>query len=131
MNINYLQMDEVPEFEDGWQPVLDAMETGKFFSTTGEILLPNVRLNGKAPGEPAQATGKGMLEATVSWTFPLSFAEIVSGDGEQEYRERINLNHTEAFGKDTFLSPVNLSGKNWTRLGQADTADNGACPPLV
>ncbi|HEY9561832.1 MAG TPA: hypothetical protein VIR29_13700 [Anseongella sp.] len=131
MNINYLQMDELPEFEDGWQPVLDAMETGKFFSTTGEILLPNVRLNGKAPGETAQATGKGMLEATVSWTFPLSFAEIVSGDGEQVYRERINLKHTEAFGKETFRFPVDLSGKKWIRLEIWDAAVNGAFTPCV
>lgn len=126
MNVNYLQMEEMPEFEDGWQPVLDAMERGKFFSTTGEILLPAVSLNGKSPGETVTVNGKEELVATVSWTFPLAFAEIVSGDGEQVYRERISLKDTEAFGKKTFRFPVELKNRKWVRLEVWDAAVNGA-----
>jgi hypothetical protein len=35
MNINYLKLDQIPRFEDGWQPVLDALRGGDFFVTTG------------------------------------------------------------------------------------------------
>ena len=63
MNINYLQLDKMPEFKDGWQPVLDAMEKGKFFVTTGEVLLPTFTVNGKKPGKqlPWQAMVKPIL----------------------------------------------------------------------
>src|SRR5690606_34177353 len=40
LNINYLQLDELPEFEKGWQPILNALEKGRFFVSTGEVLLP-------------------------------------------------------------------------------------------
>ncbi|TCS86524.1 hypothetical protein EDD80_10757 [Anseongella ginsenosidimutans] len=131
MNVNYLQMEELPEFEDGWQPVLDAMQQGKFFSTTGEILLPSVTLNGKGPGETAAVNGKATLTATVSWTFPLAFAEIISGDGKEVYRERISLKDTEAFGKKTFEFPVNLENRKWVRLEVWDAAVNGAFTPCI
>ena len=36
---------------------------------------------------------------TLRWTFPLRFAEVVSGDGEKVYRQRIDLSDTEAFGQ--------------------------------
>jgi hypothetical protein len=32
LNVNYLQLDELPRFEDGWQPVLDAMGKESFLS---------------------------------------------------------------------------------------------------
>src|SRR5690606_40136311 len=54
MNINYLQLEKLAKFEEGWQPILDAMEAGKFFVTTGEILLPNYQVNGKGSGERLQ-----------------------------------------------------------------------------
>ena len=45
MNINYVQLDKIPDFKKGWQSVLEAMSNGKFFSTTGEILIPSFRIN--------------------------------------------------------------------------------------
>ena len=40
MNINYLRLDRVPAYEEGWKSVLEALRTGQFFVTTGEVLIP-------------------------------------------------------------------------------------------
>lgn len=45
LNVNYLQMDSLPEYDNGWQPILDVMQAGKFFVSTGEILLLNFAVN--------------------------------------------------------------------------------------
>ncbi|KKM75583.1 hypothetical protein LCGC14_1388770, partial [marine sediment metagenome] len=99
MNVNYLQLDAVPDFSKGWQPVLDALEQGRFFSTTGEILIPSFTVNGKSSGETLQLNGENLanVEVEINWTFPLNFVEIISGDGNEVYREKIDLNRTEAF----------------------------------
>src|SRR5213082_384714 len=31
MNVNYVQLDRIPQFNEGWQPVLDVLRDGKFF----------------------------------------------------------------------------------------------------
>ena len=133
MNINYLQMDKLPKFEEGWQPVLDAMEEGKFFVTTGEILLPKFTVNGKSAGETLELNGKGRVDVNleITWTFPLNFVEIISGDGNQVYRERISLEDTQAFGKQNFNFPVDLGGRDWVRLEVWDVAANGAFTQFV
>ncbi|MDB5264202.1 MAG: hypothetical protein JWQ14_3485, partial [Adhaeribacter sp.] len=51
MNINYLQLNKMPEFKDGWQTVSNSLEGGKFFVTTGEILLPTFTVNSIGSGE--------------------------------------------------------------------------------
>lgn len=127
LNVNYLQLDTLPAYGDGWQPVLDVLKSGKFFVTTGEILLPDFTVNGKTPGETATlASGKTIIALTVDWTFPLNFAEIVSGDGSQVYRERVNLNDTYAFGKKKFTFSADLKNKKWVRIELWDIAANGA-----
>lgn len=133
MNINYLQMDELPKFEEGWQPVLDAMKNGNFFVTTGEVLLPKFTVNGKSTGETVHLDAKGQAEVKVeiSWTFPLKFAEIISGDGEKVYRKKIELSDTEAFGKKEFNFDVNLQDRKWVRFEVWDVASNGAFTQFV
>ena len=128
MNINYLQMDKLPKFEDGWQSVLDAMQTGKFFSGTGEILLPSFSVNGKGSGETLkmESGGKAEVKVTVDWTFPLNYIEIISGDGESVSREKIDLSNTESFKTQNFQFPINIEGKKWVRLEVWDVAANGA-----
>ncbi len=128
LNVNYLQLDRLPVFQDGWQPVLDAMEQGKFFSGTGEVLFPSFTVNGTAAGGNLQLepSGKAVINLEVSWTFPLNFAEIISGDGQQVFRERVKLNHTKAFGKQKFTFPVNLKNRKWVRVEVWDVAVNGA-----
>ena len=100
MNINYLRLPELPRYEDGWQPVLDALRSGKFFTTTGEVLIPEFSIGGKQSGRTLSLTGdtKRVLEARLEWIFPLAFAEVISGDGQQVFRQRIDLADTESFG---------------------------------
>ncbi|MDB5249771.1 MAG: hypothetical protein JWQ40_4165 [Segetibacter sp.] len=128
LNVNYLQLDKLPKYETGWKPVLDVMKNGKFFVSTGEVLLPSFSVNGKGAGETLKLdqSGKATVTLAVNWTFPLSFAEIISGDGKQVYRQRINLENTTAFGKKTFNFTTNLSNRKWVRVEVWDAAVNGA-----
>ncbi len=128
MNINYLRLAHVPRFEDGWQPILDALRRGQFFVTTGEILIREFTLNGKQSGEALRVRENtaGKLKAELEWTFPLKFAEVITGDGQKVFRERINLSHTTAFGKRTLELKPELRGRKWLRLEIWDIAANGA-----
>ncbi len=128
MNINYLQLDRIPRYSEGWQPVLDCLRDGKFFVTTGEILIPNFSVGGKHSGESLklQSGEQPELRAEIQWTFPLVFAEIISGDGTNLYRERIDLTDTAAFGTRTLSLKPNLAGRRWVRLEIWDIAANGA-----
>ncbi|NII83836.1 MULTISPECIES: hypothetical protein [unclassified Pedobacter] len=133
LNVNYLQLDKVPNYADGWQPVLDVMRKGKFFVSTGEVLIPSFNVNGKGAGETLKVgnSGKAKINVQLNWTFPLSFVEIVSGDGAKVYRNRINLNATQAFGKKNFSWSVNLKGRHWVRVEAWDIATNGAFTQMV
>jgi hypothetical protein len=133
MNINYLQLNELPRFEDGWQPVLDAMRNGKFFVTTGEILLPTFTVNGVPAGETTQtdAQGKVQIALDMNWTFPLNYAEIISGDGQKVFHERIVLHDTQAFGQKTLQLSPTLKGRKWVRMEVWDVAANGAFTQIV
>lgn len=104
------------------------MESGKFFVTTGEVLLPTFSVNGKGSGEVLQLEkdGKASIKVNAQWTFPLQYAEIVSGDGEQVYRETIDLKDTQAFGTEAFTFELDLTGRSWVRLEIWDAAVNGA-----
>lgn len=128
LNVNYLQLDALPKFEEGWDPILEAMKEGRFFTSTGEILFPKFEVNGKGAGETLSLHTNG--EATISlhtqWTFPLNFALIVSGDGKDVYHERIDLKHTQAFGDEEFKFNVNLKNRSWVRVEVWDEASNGA-----
>lgn len=127
MNINYVKLDKLPKFKDGWQPVLDSLRGGDFFTTTGEILIPNFTVDGKASGkEIASDAGQKQLEADVEWTYPLSFAEIVSGDGKQVFRQHLDLSDCDSFGTKKLQVPLDLKGRTWVRLEIWDIAGNGA-----
>ncbi|WP_461127206.1 CehA/McbA family metallohydrolase domain-containing protein [Spirosoma aerophilum] len=128
LNVNYLQLDQLPDYKQGWQPVLDAMQTGRFFVSTGEILIPKFTVNGKGTADSLLLAPDGNARVVVDldWTFPLTFAEIISGDGKQIFRERIDLTRTLPFGKQTFTFNTNLKGRKWVRLEVWDAAVNGA-----
>jgi hypothetical protein len=133
MNVNYLQLERLPKFEEGWEPVLNAMRNGKFFVSTGEVLLPSFGVNGKKSGETARLArnGKAQITLEIDWTFPLNFAEIISGDGSSVYRERVSLNKTEAFGRQRFDLSADLNGRKWVRVEVWDAAANGAFTQFV
>ena len=128
MNINYLKLDKVPRFDAGWEPVLKTLRGGRYFTTTGEVLIPRFTIAGQESGDTIAAVNgeKAVLEAQVEWTFPLAFAEIISGDGNTVRRQRINLSDTESFGTRTLHLPVDLKNQKWVRFEVWDVAANGA-----
>ncbi|HEX5220257.1 MAG TPA: hypothetical protein VFZ59_11870 [Verrucomicrobiae bacterium] len=128
MNINYLRLDAIPKYADGWQPVLDALRGGEFFTTTGEVLIPRFTVARKQSGETVSLakSGKATVEAQLEWTFPLAFAEVVSGDGQSIRRQRIELSDTESFGTRKLRVPVDLTNQKWVRFEVWDIAANGA-----
>lgn len=133
LNVNYLQLDHLPKYEQGWQSVLDAMRKGKFFVSTGEVLIPAFTIDGKKSGETLTlpASGNVKLSMSLDWTFPMNFIDIVSGDGKQIYRRRINLNNTRAFGRKDFSWQINLTGREWVRVEAWDIAANGAFSQMM
>ena len=116
MNVNYLKLDRIPRFADGWQPVLDALRAGEFFVTTGEVLIPSWRVDRE----------RGEVVARAEWTFPPAFAEVISGDGMSIFRERLDLSDRGAFGEDEIRIPIRLKDRTWVRLEVWDVAANGA-----
>jgi hypothetical protein len=128
MNINYLKMDKLPRFGDGWRPVLDALRGGRFFTSTGEVLITEFTVGGKESGQTLDLAGgtKPVLEAKIEWTFPMSFARVISGDGKQVFRRRIDLADTEGFGARKLQIPIDLEGRTWVRFEAWDIAANGA-----
>lgn len=133
MNVNYLQMDSLPKYQNGWKSVLDVMRNGKFFVSTGEVLFPSFSIDGKTAGETLNLTktGDAKVNIKVQWTYPLNYAEIISGDGNKVYRKRINLNATLPFGKQDFMWDVNLSKRKWVRVEVWDVAANGAFTQMI
>ena len=119
MNVNYLRLGALPAFDKGWGEVLDTLRAGKFFSTTGEVLIPDFGVDGR------------QVHFTVEWTFPLQFAELVSGDGEKVYRQRVSLPETRSFGRRTFHLPFDHSHRKWVRLEVWDIAADGGFTQTV
>jgi hypothetical protein len=85
-------------------------------------------VNGHISGDSLQlpANGTATIDLQLQWTFPMNFVEIISGDGEKVYREKISLKDTEAFGEKTFRFSSQLKGRKWVRVEAWDIAANGA-----
>lgn len=131
MNINYLRLDgPLPRHADGWTPVLDALRGGRFFTTTGEVLIPAFTIDGIASGGETAFGRNAVVRATIEWTFPPAFAEIVSSDGARIYRDRVTLNGAP-FGSRTIEKRLDLRGRKWVRIEVWDVAANGAYTPPV
>lgn len=114
MNVNYLKLDRLPRYRDGWQPILDVLRRGEFFVTTGELLLPRVEVS------------TAQVRVRAEWTFPPSFALIVSGDGSKVFQKRFSLRDRRAFQSEALEFDVDLSNRKWARLEIWDVAGNGA-----
>ncbi|HEX4145489.1 MAG TPA: hypothetical protein VHY91_18430 [Pirellulales bacterium] len=120
-NINYIELDHLPRFADGWAPLLESLRAGRFFTTTGEILITDFAI-------VPSAVHRSTVKARLKWTFPLGHAELVGGDGEKTYRQRIDLTDTKQLGELDFtreLTPE-LAACRWVRLEVWDIATNGA-----
>ena len=80
MNVNYLRLPELPDF-DHYGQLLDVMAKGDGFISTGEIVLPNAAIKGD--GDSLRVKTK------IQYTFPLRLAEIVWGDGHETHHGRL------------------------------------------
>ena len=128
MNVNYLRLDNIPNFKDGWQPLLDTLRGGRFFVTTGEVLIPEFTVHGARSGDVARLpeNRQAKVRIQLKWTFPLAYAEIITGNGKVVKRQRLDLSNTSSFGEKTLTVDVNLAGQRWIRLEVWDIATNGA-----
>jgi hypothetical protein len=118
MNINYVRLDRLPAF-DRWSDALTPLARGDYFTTTGEVLLPEVDFSTSTSGEI-------VARVRALWTFPLRFAEIVWGDGRAVHRETIELSGTREFGSRQFEWKAKAAGWTWARVAVWDVAGDGA-----
>jgi hypothetical protein len=118
MNINYIKLGRLPAF-DQWGDALAPLAKGEFFTTTGEVLLPDLNLASSSANEI-------VARARVLWTLPLRYAEIVWGDGQTTHREVIELADTREFGSKSFEWRAKANGWKWARVAVWDVAANGA-----
>ena len=115
MNINYIKLDRLPAF-DRWGDALAPLAKGEFFTTTGEVLLPEVDLTSSSAGEI-------VAKVQAQWTFPLRFAEIVWGDGQTTHRETIELG-----GDARVWQPGGSSGEPRRATGRGPASRSGTSP---
>jgi hypothetical protein len=116
--VNYVKLDRVPKFRDGWRPVIDSLRAGDYFITSGEVLLRNWGIEGSG--------AKRTYLAEAEWTFPPEFAELVWSDGKTVDRELIYLKAMAPFSSRKFRVPFEVEGKKWVRFAVWDSAGNGA-----
>jgi hypothetical protein len=116
--INYLKLDKVPAYNESWAPIVEGIRAGNFFGTTGEILFHRWGIEG--------AGAKSVYTATIEYTFPLEFAELVWSDGTRVDRKIIRLTDTGPFGTRSFRIPFDATGKKWVRFDVWDSAGDGA-----
>jgi len=115
--VSYVKVHGKPHLDD-WRPITDAMMSGDFFVTSGEVLIPSYRVEGTGSHRT--------IVAEVEWTFPLDYLEVVWGDGDHTDRQIFSGTSLAAFGKKTFRLPFDAAGKKWVRFAVWDAAGNGA-----
>jgi len=113
MNINYVRMPRLPDYGH-YGELLDALAKNDTFISTGEVLLPEWKLDGET------------VHAKVSHTFPLKMAEVVWGNGEQTFRVTIPLEQTREFTETVIDRKFQAPNRKWARFAVWDVAGNGA-----
>ncbi len=118
LTVNYIKLDRVPLYSESWAPIVEGIRTGNFFGTTGEVLFHNWGVQGSG--------ARAVYTASVEYTFPLEFAELVWSDGTKIERKTVNLTDTLPFGTKEFKIPFDATGKKWVRFSVWDSAGDGA-----
>lgn len=118
LTVNYLKLDKVPLYNESWAPVVEGIRAGNFYGTTGEVLFHNWGVEGSG--------AHSYYTASVEYTFPLQFAELVWSDGTHVDRKTIKLTDTTPFGTRSFKLPFDATGKKWVRFSVWDSAGDGA-----
>jgi hypothetical protein len=113
MNINYVRAPRLPDY-DHMGELLDALAHGDNFISTGEVLLPEVRLDRQS------------VHARIRHTFPMKLAEVVWGDGEKTSRVSIPLEESREFQDTVIDRKFEAPGAKWVRFAAWDVAGNGA-----
>jgi hypothetical protein len=116
--INYLKLDKVPMYNESWSPVLEAIRRGDFYGTNGEVLFHTWGVQGSG--------ANSVYTASIEYTFPLEFADLVWGDGTRTEHKFIDLKDTMPFGTKEFKIPFDATGKKWIRLSVWDSTGSGA-----
>ena len=80
----------MPLYNESWAPVVEGIRAGNFFGTTGEVLFHNWGVEGSG--------AQSVYTASIEYTFPLEFAELVWSDGTKVERKIISLTDTTPFG---------------------------------
>ena len=117
LEVNYVKLDKLPKFSDGWMPVLDALRAGNFFVSSGEVLLHDYSIQGTG--------AKRTFVADVDWTWPGEFVELVWGDGKTTGRQIISATSLPPFTTHHYSIPFDATGKKWIRFAAWDSAGNG------
>jgi hypothetical protein len=118
LDVNYIKLDHLPKFSDGWTPVLDALRAGNFFVTSGEVLLHDYSIQGTG--------ARRTFVVDVDWTWPAEFVELVWGDGKTSNREIVPATSLAPFSTHRYSIPFDATGKKWVRFAAWDSAGNGA-----
>lgn len=66
------------------------------------------------------------MHLDLKWTFPLAYAEIITGHGDKIKRQRVDLSETEPFGETSLKVDVDVTSQRWLRAEVCDFATNGA-----
>ena len=115
--VNYIRIPALPSPGD-WSPIVNALKTGDYFVTSGEMLITNYAVRGTGAART--------ISADLEWTFPPDFVEVVWGDGVKTGRQIISTTDMPALGSHHFEIPFNATGKKWVRFAAWDSAGNGA-----
>jgi len=118
LTVNYIKLDRVPLYNESWSPIVEGIRSGNFFGTTGEVLFHKWGVEGSG--------AHSVYTASIEYTFPLEFAELVWSDGSHVERKTINLTDTMPFGTKEFKIPFDATGKKWVRFSVWDSAGDGA-----
>ena len=116
--INYIKLDKVPLYNESWAPIIDGMQRGEFYGTTGEVLFHQWGVEGSG--------ARSVYSANIEYTYPLEFADLVWSDGTKVEHKYVDLTDTTPFGTREFKIPFDATGKKWVRFSVWDSAGNGA-----
>ena len=87
--INYLKLDEVPAYNESWAPVVEGIHEGE--------LLRDPRARYCFISGVSKARGaRSAYTASIEYTFPLEFAELVWSDGSKVDRQIVSLTDSDA-----------------------------------
>jgi hypothetical protein len=118
LTVNYVKLDRLPSFDEGWMPLIASMRKGDFFVSSGEVLFKSFVMEGSG--------NQRTVNAELEWTYPLDFVELVWGDGKKTDRKIMSATELPPFGSHRFRIAFEATDRKWVRFAAWDSAGNGA-----